>query len=127
MEALRLASTDERVKGVIATFGANQRYQGLAQIQELRNAVTDFRWAADGAINHCTYLMSLEQLYTVVDDALGCCRKRASGRVMTVAYADAFGEAGIGGTLSYYLASAFEKVNNEDGFVECWLQVVSMM
>ena len=45
VEALRLASTDERVKGVIATFGANQRYQGLAQIQELRNAVTDFRCA----------------------------------------------------------------------------------
>ncbi|BDA45901.1 Protease 4 [Coccomyxa sp. Obi] len=79
VEALRLASTDERVKGVIATFGANQRYQGLAQIQELRNAVTDFR-------------------------------ERAEGRVMTVAYADAFGEAGIGGTLSYYLASAFDKV-----------------
>ncbi len=30
---------------------------------------------------------------------------------MTVAYADAFGEAGIGGTLSYYLASAFDKVS----------------
>lgn len=44
---MRLASTDERVKGVIATFGANQQYQGLAQIQELRNAVTDFRCDLD--------------------------------------------------------------------------------
>lgn len=47
VEALRLASSDERVKGVMATFGANQRYQGLAQIQELRNAVTDFRWVTE--------------------------------------------------------------------------------
>ena len=30
-----------------------------------------------------------------------------------MAYADAFGEAGIGGTLSYYLASAFDKVSRE--------------
>jgi hypothetical protein len=47
VEALRLASSDERVKGVMATFGANQRYQGLAQIQELRNAVTAFRWVTE--------------------------------------------------------------------------------
>jgi hypothetical protein len=40
------------------------------------------------------------------------CREKAQGRVVTMAYADAFGEAGIGGTLSYYLASAFEKVSS---------------
>ena len=39
------------------------------------------------------------------------CREKAQGSVVTMAYADAFGEAGIGGTLSYYLASAFEKVS----------------
>ena len=37
-------------------------------------------------------------------------REKTQGRAATVAYADAFGEAGGFGTMSYYLASGFEKV-----------------
>ena len=63
----------------VATIGGNQAFSGLAQVQELRNAVADFR-------------------------------QRSSGRATTVAFADAFGEAGANGTITYYLASAFERV-----------------
>ena len=38
-------------------------------------------------------------------------RENSCGRCPTVAYADAFGAAGAGGTLTYYLASAFDKVS----------------
>jgi hypothetical protein len=43
IQALKWAGEDPRVKGVVTMFGANQQFMGLAQIQELRNAVTDFR------------------------------------------------------------------------------------
>ena len=39
-----------------------------------------------------------------------CGREKTQGRLPTVAYADAFGAAGAGGTLTYYLATAFDKV-----------------
>ena len=42
---LREAAADNRVKGVFASLGANQAFEGLAQVQELRNAVADFRSA----------------------------------------------------------------------------------
>lgn len=63
----------------MATIGGNQAFSGLAQVQELRNAVADFR-------------------------------QRSAGRATTVAFADAFGEAGANGTITYYLAAAFERV-----------------
>ena len=43
---------------------------------------------------------------------LACCRRKALDRAVTVAYADAFGEAGGFGTMSYYLASVFDKACN---------------
>ena len=63
----------------VATIGGNQAFSGLAQVQELRNGVADFR-------------------------------QRSAGRATTVAFADAFGEAGANGTITYYLAAAFERV-----------------
>ena len=42
---LREATADDRVKGVFASLGANQSFAGLAQVQELRNAVANFRSA----------------------------------------------------------------------------------
>ena len=43
VEALKIAGNDSRVKGLTTIIGANQQFSGLAQIQELRNAVIDFR------------------------------------------------------------------------------------
>ena len=43
VDALHAASTDERVKGVIAHIGSTQNFSGMAQIQELRDAVMKFR------------------------------------------------------------------------------------
>lgn len=37
-------------------------------------------------------------------------RRRAGDRAPTVAYADAFGEGGSGGTAAFYLASAFDHI-----------------
>jgi len=68
-----------RPRAQVATIGGNQAFSGLAQVQELRNAVADFR-------------------------------QRSAGRAATVAFADAFGEAGANGTITYYLATAFERV-----------------
>lgn len=48
VEALEQASRDERIKGMIAKIGASQK--GLASIQELRNAVLDFRASGKPAI-----------------------------------------------------------------------------
>ncbi|EFN58740.1 hypothetical protein CHLNCDRAFT_34059 [Chlorella variabilis] len=81
--ALRAAGGDPRVKGLLALLGG-QTGMGLAQVQELRDAVADFRQAA-------------------------------AGRAPTVAYADAFGEGGAGGTAAFYLASAFDVVAVQPG------------
>lgn len=78
VDALRSAGEDERVKGLLALLGA-QPAGGLAQVQELRSAVAEFR-------------------------------RRAGDRAPTVAYADAFGEGGSGGTAAFYLASAFDHI-----------------
>lgn len=111
MDALHAASTDERVKGVIAHIGSTQNFSGLAQIQELRDAVMKFR---SGFI-----IVSSCLRYCLTSAASACCsflltvflfREKTQGRAATVAYADAFGEAGGFGTMSYYLASGFEKV-----------------
>ena len=42
-------------------------------------------------------------------------RQAAAGRAPTVAYADAFGEGGAGGTAAFYLASAFDVVAVQPG------------
>ncbi len=47
VDALHHAGTDKRVQGLIACIGRNLHPQGLAELQELRNAVHDFRLHAD--------------------------------------------------------------------------------
>ncbi|MBF8192635.1 signal peptide peptidase SppA [Nonomuraea sp. K274] len=73
LSGLKRARHDSRVKALIVKIGGNPL--GLAVVQELRQAVIQFR---------------------------------ASGR-LTVAFAETFGEFG-GGTVPYYLASAFERL-----------------
>ena len=43
VQALKIAGSDSRVKGLAARIGANEHFMGLAQVQELRNAVASFR------------------------------------------------------------------------------------
>ncbi|MDP4503060.1 signal peptide peptidase SppA [Nonomuraea turcica] len=73
LSGLRKARQDSRVKALIVKIGTAPL--GLAMVQELRQAVIQFR---------------------------------ASGK-LTVAFSETFGEFG-GGTVPYYLASAFERV-----------------
>ncbi|MFI7128370.1 signal peptide peptidase SppA [Nonomuraea sp. NPDC050153] len=73
LSGLRRARQDSRVKALVVKIGGNPL--GLAMVQELRQAVIQFR---------------------------------ASGK-LTVAFAETFGEFG-GGTVPYYLATAFERV-----------------
>ncbi|MGP3917509.1 signal peptide peptidase SppA [Nonomuraea sp. 10N515B] len=73
LSGLRRARQDSRVKALIVKIGTAPL--GLAMVQELRQAVIQFR---------------------------------ASGK-LTVAFSETFGEFG-GGTVPYYLASAFERV-----------------
>ncbi|WP_188191538.1 signal peptide peptidase SppA [Nonomuraea sp. SYSU D8015] len=73
LSGLRRARQDSRVKALVVKIGANPL--GLAMVQEIRQAVTQFR---------------------------------ASGK-LTVAFAETFGEFG-GGTVPYYLATAFERL-----------------
>jgi protease IV len=70
---LRKASRDENVRGVVAHLGGPAL--SLAQVQDLREAVADFR---------------------------------ASGKT-AVAWTESFGEVG-GGTVPYYLATAFDEI-----------------
>ena len=44
VQALHRAGADKRVQGIVACFGDAQQYIALAQVQELRNAVLDFRY-----------------------------------------------------------------------------------
>ena len=44
--ALDHASQDKRVQGIVACMSDAQQYAALAQVQELRNAILDFRYAA---------------------------------------------------------------------------------
>ncbi|MEV6038631.1 signal peptide peptidase SppA [Nonomuraea sp. NPDC052116] len=73
LSGLRRARQDSRVKALVVRIGGNPL--GLAMVQELRQAVIQFR---------------------------------ASGK-LTVAFSETFGEFG-GGTVPYYLATAFERV-----------------
>lgn len=43
MQTLHAAKTDERVRGVMAVLGGRENFGGMAQLQELRNALLDFR------------------------------------------------------------------------------------
>lgn len=45
VDALYRAGADKRVQGIVACFGDAQQYIALAQVQELRNAVLDFRYS----------------------------------------------------------------------------------
>lgn len=44
VDALRHAGSDKRIQGVIGCIGDGQKHAGLAQVQELRNAVLTFRF-----------------------------------------------------------------------------------
>ena len=44
VDALHRAGADQRVQGIVARFGDALQYIALAQVQELRNAVLDFRY-----------------------------------------------------------------------------------
>lgn len=43
VDALNSASRDSRVAGVLVFTGGHQAFQGLAHVEELRNAITNFR------------------------------------------------------------------------------------
>ena len=45
VDALQHAGSDKRIQGVVGCIGDAQRHGGLAQVQELRNAVLGFRSA----------------------------------------------------------------------------------
>ena len=47
VEAFHHAGTNPRVKGLITCIGDKQSFSGPAQVQELRNAVFDFRSVLD--------------------------------------------------------------------------------
>lgn len=136
-EALLAAGDDPRVKGLLALLGA-QPAGGLAQVQELRSAVAEFRWAGQAlaqahsgglagllgwsaAPASCTASTPgaacdtwsrghLSQHLVVLNPCPSNFRRRAGDRAPTVAYADAFGERGSGGTAAFYLASAFDHI-----------------
>ncbi len=43
VDALHHAGTDKHVQGLVACIGRHLSSEGLAELQELRNAVHDFR------------------------------------------------------------------------------------
>jgi hypothetical protein len=43
LKMLHTAKQDERVRGVLAVLGGRENFGGMAQLQELRNALLDFR------------------------------------------------------------------------------------
>lgn len=45
VDALQHAGSDKRIQGVVGCIGDAQKHGGLAQVQELRNAVLAFRSA----------------------------------------------------------------------------------
>ena len=44
VDALHRAGTDKRVHGVVGCVGDAQKHAGLAQVQEMRNAILKFRF-----------------------------------------------------------------------------------
>ena len=55
VNALQEGATDLRVKGVLALIGGTQQFTGLAQVQEIRKAMQEFRQAhavVDGFVCH---------------------------------------------------------------------------
>lgn len=80
-EALREAGSDTRVRGLLALVGGGGSGAGLGFAQTQE-----------------------------LRDALAEFRRRAGARAPTLAYSDAFGEAGAGGTGAYYLACACQLV-----------------
>lgn len=43
MQLLQSAKADERVRGLLTVLGDRGNFAGMAQLQELRNALLDFR------------------------------------------------------------------------------------
>eukprot|EP00878_Enallax_costatus_P020111 GHUV01021243.1.p1 GENE.GHUV01021243.1~~GHUV01021243.1.p1 ORF type:complete len:232 (+),score=82.82 GHUV01021243.1:291-986(+) len=48
IQTLHTAKSDDRVRGVMAILGGRENFGGIAQLQELRNALLDFRFTAKG-------------------------------------------------------------------------------
>lgn len=44
VDALHHAGSDKRIQGVVGCVGDAQKYDGLAQVQELRTAILGFRY-----------------------------------------------------------------------------------
>jgi hypothetical protein len=66
VDALHHAGTDKRVQGLVACIGRHLSSEGLAELQELRNAVHDFRL-------HAGYCLScLLHLHTCPDCLSPC-------------------------------------------------------
>ena len=130
VEVVRAAGSDVRVGGLLGLLSSQaEGGMGLAQVQEVRDAVTEFRrvsrpvLATEGADNHAPPARAAWRLrphpgrprprwhsYLIVPTHalnLACRRRSALRGAATVAYTDAFGEAG-GGTATYYLATAFD-------------------
>lgn len=51
-QVLDAAKNDGRVKGLMAVLGGRENFQGMAQIQAMRNAVTDFK-VRQFSCKHC--------------------------------------------------------------------------
>ena len=46
VNALHHAGSDKRIQGIVGCIGDAQKYDGLAQVQELRTAVLGFRYVS---------------------------------------------------------------------------------
>ncbi|KAI8464184.1 MAG: peptidase family S49-domain-containing protein [Monoraphidium minutum] len=93
--ALDEAKRDARVQGLLALLGDREQFAGLAQVQELRDALIDFRGR----------MAQVQELR----DALIDFRRHAGARAPAVAFSNSLGEGGTNATAMVYLASAFDR------------------
>ena len=94
---------------------------GWMRVHQVHQMLTRSTEMEEAQQNNCSAIGCRWQLRTLSASACSktarlfiCGRPRredSCGRVPTVAYADAFGAAGAGGSLTYYLATAFDKVS----------------
>jgi signal peptide peptidase SppA len=101
--ALRAARADDRVAGVMTVLGGRDAFSGgLAQLQELRSALLEFRAEAR---------RHWERRRGERGPAAAAAAAAADGGpVPLVAFAQDYGEGGQNGTLQYLLASAHDRV-----------------
>ncbi|KAG2435583.1 hypothetical protein HYH02_011876 [Chlamydomonas schloesseri] len=100
--ALKRAAGDSRCRGLVTYVGARENLGGLATVQELRDAISDFRLnLAAAAANRAS------------SGSGGAGASRSPGlpsAPAAVAFAASFGEAGGSGMVPYLLASACDRV-----------------